>query len=129
MLKFDKMDGLEKLLWSVSGLTVLQMTLGFYLSQISNPLNSRMLYVHIITGTLLFILALILIKPSGINKRLRNLSVVNSGLIVLTGIIGSGFIIFKSSAFYSIYMPYIHFLLAIGIISNYAVMLGIKRTL
>lgn len=63
---------------------------GFYLSQISNPLNSRMLYVHIITGTLLFILALILIKPSGINKRLRNLSVVNSGLIVLTGIIGSG---------------------------------------
>ncbi|MEM0133180.1 MAG: trehalose synthase [Acidiplasma sp.] len=129
MLKFDKMDGLEKLLWSVSGLTVLQMTLGFYLSQISNPLNSRMLYVHIITGTLLFILALILIKPSGINKRLRNLSVVNSGLIVLTGIIGSGFIIFKSSAFYSTYMPYLHFLLAIGIISNYAVMLGIKRTL
>ncbi|WMT55576.1 MULTISPECIES: trehalose synthase [unclassified Acidiplasma] len=129
MLKFDKMDGLEKLLWSVSGLTVLQMTLGFYLSQISNPLNSRMLYVHIITGTLLFILALILIKPSGINKRLRNLSVVNSGLIVLTGIIGSGFIIFKNSTFYSIYMPYLHFLLAIGIISNYAVMLGIKRTL
>ncbi|MFG1391109.1 hypothetical protein [Acidiplasma sp. MBA-1] len=123
------MDGLEKLLWSVSGLTVLQMTLGFYLSQISNPLNSRMLYVHIITGTLLFILALILIKPSGINKRLRNLSVVNSGLIVLTGIIGSGFIIFKNSTFYSIYMPYLHFLLAIGIISNYAVMLGIKRTL
>ncbi|KPV47063.1 trehalose synthase [Acidiplasma aeolicum] len=123
------MDGLEKLLWSVSGLTVLQMTLGFYLSQISNPLNSRMLYVHIITGTLLFILALILIKPSGINKRLRNLSVVNSGLIVLTGIIGSGFIIFKNSTFYSTYMPYPHFLLAIGIISNYAVMLGIKRTL
>lgn len=61
--------------------------------------------------------------------RLKHLAMVNSSLIVIAILIGIGFIVFKSSTLYSTYMPYLEMAIGIGIISNYAVMLGIKRTL
>ncbi len=86
------------------------------------------LYFHAITGVLIFILSIILMAISNFNNRLKRLALVNMFLILFTGIIGIGFLLIKFN-FYSIYAPYIHYLLAIGILSNYAVMLGIFRTL
>ncbi|SMD31450.1 hypothetical protein SAMN02745355_1391 [Picrophilus oshimae DSM 9789] len=120
------MDKYEKVLWLISFLIVFQMMTGFYLSQVRIPLK-YFLYIHIFTGILIFLISIVLIKISG-NTRLKRLSYVNMFLILFTGVIGLGFILLKLR-FYDIYMPYIHFLIAIGIISNYAVMLGISRTL
>jgi len=102
---------------------------GFFLSQIANPVNSEILILHISLGILVFIMSILSYVYTKNVIRLAHLAIVNILLIVITGMIGSGFIIFKTNSFYSTYIPYLHMLLAIGIISNYAVMLGIKRTL
>jgi len=103
--------------------------IGFYLSQIENPVNSKVLFLHISMGIILFIMSILSYFYTKSIIRLAHLALVNIFLIVITGIIGSGFIIFKANNFYSTYIPYLHMLLAIGIISNYAVMLGVKRTI
>ncbi|NOL60996.1 trehalose synthase [Ferroplasma acidiphilum] len=102
---------------------------GFYLSQIENPVDSNILILHISLGVLLFIMSILSYMYTKNIIRLAHLAIVNILLIVITGIIGSGFIILKTNSLYSTYIPYLHMLLAIGIISNYAVMLGIKRTI
>ncbi|WMT50457.1 MAG: trehalose synthase [Ferroplasma sp.] len=123
------MDNIEKILWGTSAITLLQIMTGFYLSQISDPINSPVLVFHVLTAILLLVTGVAsFLVVKGI-LRLRNLASVNIFLIIITIITGSGFIIFKSSDLYGEFMPYIQMLLSIGIISNYAVMLGIKRTL
>lgn len=102
---------------------------GFYLSQISNAISSIILIFHIITGILLLIVAVASITVVSHISRLKHLAMVNTILIVITLITGTGFILFRYSNFYDQYMPYVQMALSIGIISNYAVMLGIKRTL
>ncbi len=123
------MDKIERVLWATSGITLLQIMVGFYLSQIENPVDSNILILHISLGVLLFILSVFSYMYTKNIIRLAHLAIVNILLIVITGIIGSGFIILKTNSLYSTYIPYLHMLLAIGIISNYAVMLGIKRTI
>ena len=123
------MDKIERVLWATSGITLIQIMVGFYLSQIANPANSEILILHISLGVLLFIMSILSYMYTKNITRLAHLAIVNILLIVITGIIGSGFIILKTNSFYSTYIPYLHMLLAIGIISNYAVMLGIKRTI
>ncbi|MCL4453240.1 trehalose synthase [Ferroplasma sp.] len=123
------MDKTEKILWATSGVTLLQIMTGFYLSQISDAISSPVLIFHVFTAIILLVMAVasFLIVKSVV--RLQHLAIVNTVLIIITIITGSGFIIFKSSGLYGEFMPYIQMLLSIGIISNYAVMLGIKRTL
>ncbi|MGE9810811.1 trehalose synthase [Ferroplasma acidiphilum] len=123
------MDKIERVLWATSGITLLQIMVGFYLSQIENPVDSNILILHISLGVLLFIMSILSYMYTKNIIRLAHLAIVNILLIVITGIIGSGFIILKTNSLYSTYIPYLHMLLAIGIISNYAVMLGIKRTI
>ena len=123
------MNNVEKFLWAISGITFLQIMTGFYLSQISNAISSIILIFHIITGILLLIMAVASITVVSHISRLKHLAMVNTTLIMITLITGTGFIIFKSSTFYGQFMPYVQMILSIGIISNYAVMLGIKRTL
>ncbi len=123
------MNDVEKFLWAISGITFLQIMTGFYLSQISNAISSIILIFHIITGILLLIVAVASITVVSHISRLKHLAMVNTILIVITLITGTGFIIFRYSNFYDQYMPYVQMALSIGIISNYAVMLGIKRTL
>ncbi|WP_337861106.1 trehalose synthase, partial [Ferroplasma sp.] len=117
------------ILWTTSAFAFIQIMGGFYLSQIENPLTSYVLILHIFTGIILFGMAIItFIYTKGV-RRLKHLATVNASLIVITALLGFGFIVFKSSIIYSTYIPYLEMALAIGIISNYAVMLGIKRTL
>lgn len=123
------MDTIEELLWGTSGITLLQIMTGFYLSQINDAIGSTVLIFHIFTGTLLLIMALFSFVAVKNISRLKHLATVNTILITISIITGTGFIIFSSSNVYSEFMPYIQMLLSIGIISNYAVMLGIKRTL
>ncbi len=120
---------MEKILWATSGITLLQIMTGFYLSQIYDAINSPVLVFHIFTGILLLIMAAVSYLMVKSIPRLKHLATVNTVLIIITILTGTGFIIFKSSNFYGEFMPYIQLLLSIGIISNYAVMLGIKRTL
>ena len=120
---------MERFLWATSGITFLQIMTGFYLSQIMDAINSIVLIFHIITGILLLIIAVASIMVVADVARLKHLAIVNAILIVITIITGTGFIIFRSSTFYGQFMPYVQMILSIGIISNYAVMLGIKRTL
>ncbi len=120
---------MEKILWATSGITLWQIMTGFYLSRISDAINSPVLVIHIFTGLLLLIMAAVSYLMVTNISRLKHLATVNTILIIITILTGTGFIIFKSSNFYSEFMPYIQMLLSIGIISNYAVMLGIKRTL
>jgi hypothetical protein len=119
----------EKILWATSGITLLQIMTGFYLSQVYDAINSPILIFHVFTGILLLVMAATSFSAVKDILRLRHLAAVNTILVIITIITGSGFIIFKSSYAYSEFMPYIQMLLSIGIISNYAVMLGIKRTL
>ena len=123
------MDRTEKILWITSGVAFIQIMIGFYLSQTEKPINSVALFIHISLGLLLFILAVASYIYTKEIKRLRNLAVVNTSLIAITGLIGIDFISLRTSIIYTTYAPYLHLALAIGIISNYAVMLGIKRTL
>ena len=123
------MDKIERVLWATSGITLVQIMVGFYLSQIANPVHSEILILHVSLGILLFIMSILSYMYTKNIIRLAHLAIVNILLIVITGIIGSGFIILKTNSLYSTYIPYLHMLLAIGIISNYAVMLGIKRTI
>ena len=123
------MDRIEKILWISSGVTFIQIMIGFYLSQTEKPINSVALLIHISLGILLFILAIASYTYTKEIKRLRTLATVNTSLIAITGLIGMGFISLRASIPYTTYVPYLHLALAIGIISNYAVMLGIKRTL
>ncbi len=123
------MNNIEKILWATSGITLLQIMTGFYLSQIYDAINSPVLVFHIFTGILLLIMAAVSYLMVKNISRLKHLATVNTILIITTILTGTGFIIFKSSNFYGEFMPYIQMLLSIGIISNYAVMLGIKRTL
>ena len=123
------MNNIEKILWATSGITLLQIMTGFYLSQIYDAINSPVLVFHIFTGILLLIMAAASYLMVKNISRLKHLATVNTILIITTILTGTGFIIFKSSNFYGEFMPYIQMLLSIGIISNYAVMLGIKRTL
>ncbi len=123
------MNNIEKILWATSGITLLQIMTGFYLSQIYDAINSPVLVFHIFTGILLLIMAAVSYLMVKNISRLKHLATVNTILIIITILTGTGFIIFKSSNFYVEFMPYIQMLLSIGIISNYAVMLGIKRTL
>jgi CHASE2 domain-containing sensor protein len=102
---------------------------GFYLSQISNAITSPVLIFHIFTGILLLIMAVVVIQIAAGISRLKHLAIVNAMLVIITIITGAGFIIFRYSNSYNEFIPYIEMLLSIGIISNYAVMLGIKRTL
>jgi len=122
-------DKVERVLWATSVIVLFQIMVGFYLSQIANPINSEILILHISLGILVFVMSILSYVYTKNIIRLAHLAIVNILLIVITGMIGSGFIIFKTNRFYSTYIPYLHMLLAIGIISNYAVMLGIKRTL
>ena len=145
------MDRTEKILWATSGVAFIQIMIGFYLSQIEKPMDSVALLIHISLGILLFILAIASYTYTKEIKRLRTLAAVNTSLIAITGLIGMGFISLRASTLYTTYAcksinpiihitgrastlyttyaPYLHLALAIGIISNYAVMLGIKRTL
>ena len=107
----------------------MQIMIGFYLSQIEKPIDSVAILIHISLGILLFILAIASYTYTKEIKRLRTLAAVNTSLIAITGLIGMGFISLRASTLYTTYAPYLHLALAIGIISNYAVMLGIKRTL
>lgn len=123
------MDRTEKILWATSGVAFIQIMIGFYLSQIEKPMDSVALLIHISLGILLFILAIASYTYTKEIKRLKTLAAVNTSLIAITGLIGMGFISLRASTLYTTYAPYLHLALAIGIISNYAVMLGIKRTL
>lgn len=123
------MDRTEKILWATSGVAFIQIMIGFYLSQIEKPIDSVAILIHISLGILLFILAIASYTYTKEIKRLKTLAAVNTSLIAITGLIGMGFISLRASTLYTTYAPYLHLALAIGIISNYAVMLGIKRTL
>jgi ABC-type iron transport system FetAB permease component len=123
------LDRTEKILWATSGVAFMQIMIGFYLSQIEKPIDSVAILIHISLGILLFILAIASYTYTKEIKRLRTLAAVNTSLIAITGLIGMGFISLRASTLYTTYAPYLHLALAIGIISNYAVMLGIKRTL
>jgi ABC-type iron transport system FetAB permease component len=123
------LDRTEKILWATSGVAFIQIMIGFYLSQIEKPMDSVALLIHISLGILLFILAIASYTYTKEIKRLKTLAAVNTSLIAITGLIGMGFISLRASTLYTTYAPYLHLALAIGIISNYAVMLGIKRTL
>jgi asparagine N-glycosylation enzyme membrane subunit Stt3 len=109
-------------LWIGSGLAFIQIVIGFALSQ-GLPYRTAITGLH--SAVALFLLLATLIARQQFKGRsfFRRLLTTNLWLIIANGVIGGVFLI-NPPYFYILLFPYIHLVLGLGVLSNYAVLIG-----